>query len=546
MRSRASEAVLTVLVAVILTLIMSWPLAPKASYVGRLNTNDGKWSIWSTAWVARTLVEDPRSLYDANIFYPHHDTLAYSEPNLVAGAMGAPVWWATRNPYLVHNVAVLLGFVLAQLAMYLLVRHLTGHRGASAVAAVCFAFCPFAFSRIPHIQLLMTAGLPFSLLALHRFVERATAARAVVLGLAIAVQALACGYYGIYAGLLVGAGIVFYGVTRRLWRQPRYALMVLAAAAVAIAVVLPFFMPYIRLKAATGFGRALGETELYSADWQSYLAAAAWLHLWRLKWLVSWTDVLYPGTVALAFGLAALAMGRRAAPSKGHADDVVFYGGVGALALWASFGPKGGLYSVLHEGLVLFSWLRAPSRIGVVVTLALCVLAGFAIDRLVRDRRRGPVIASALVLVALADLFVAPLHLNEAPPLPAAYRVLAQAPKGPVAEFPFFYRSVDQHRHAEYMLESAFHWRPLINGYSDYMPPDFAAMLIPISTFPTREAFDILHRLGARYVILHTNLYHRDAWRGVTARLDQYREYLRPLCKEGSVWLFEIVGWPSA
>jgi hypothetical protein len=544
MRSRVSEAVLTVLVATLLTIVMSWPLAPKAGFAGRLNTNDGKWSIWSTAWVARTLVEDPRSLYDANIFYPHRNTLAYSEPNLVAGAMVAPVWWATRNPYLVHNVAVLLGFVLAQLGMYLLVRHFTGHRGAAAVAAVSFAFCPYIFSRIPHIQLLMTAGLPFSLLALHRFVERPSAARSLVLGLVIATQALACGYYGIYAGLIIGAGVVFYAVSRGLWRVRRYWGFAFLAGAVSILVVLPFFVPYLQLKATTGFGRALGETEIYSADWQSYLAASAWLHRWRLPLLVKWTDVLYPGTLALVLGLATLAMGRRAAPKNGHADDVMFYGGVGAIAFWASLGPKAGLYSVLHEGIVLFSWLRAPSRIGILVTMALCVLAGFAVERLVRNLRRGHMVAAGLVVIALADLIVAPLSLNEAGPLPQAYRVLAQSPSGPVAEFPFFYRLMDQHRHAEYMLPSTFHWRPLINGYSDYLPPDFSAMLIPISSFPTQESFNILHRLGARYAIFHVNLYHRVAWKAVTERLEQYKEYLRPLCKEGTVWLYEIVGWP--
>ena len=459
--------------------------------------------------------------------------------------MVAPVWWASRNPYLVHNVAVLLGFILAELGMYLLVRHLTGNRGASAVAAVGYGFCPFVFSHLPHIQLLMTAGLPVSLLALHRLVERPSVPRSLVLGLVIAIQALACGYYGVYAGLMVASGVIFYAATRGLWRQPRFWGLVSMAAATSVLVVLPFFVPYLSLKAETGFGRAVGETQTYSANWQSYLAAAAWLHQWRLPLLGTWSDVLYPGTIALLGGIAALVMGRKAAPRNGHGDDVVFYAGLGAIACWASFGPKGGLYTVLHESIVLFSWLRAPARIGIVVTLALCVLAGMAIDRLVRSLRRGQLITGALVVVALADLFVAPLDLRDAPPLPQAYRVLAQVPYGPVAEFPFFYRSIDAHRHAEYMLWSTFHWRPLINGYSDYIPPEFSKMLIPISSFPTPESFGILHRLSARYVIFHINLYHHLAWKDVAERIEINKDYLRPLCKEGSVWLYEIVGWPA-
>ena len=107
----------------------------------------------------------------ANIFYPQRNALAFSEANLVEGALGVPVWLATKNPYATHNAVALLSFVIAFAGAYYLVRHLTGHRGAALVAAVLYAFCPFAFARTAHIQLLFTGGIPFCLLAFHRLVE---------------------------------------------------------------------------------------------------------------------------------------------------------------------------------------------------------------------------------------------------------------------------------------------------------------------------------------------------------------------------------------
>jgi hypothetical protein len=44
-------------------------------------------AIWNVAWVARTLVTDPLHVFDANIFYPHRQTLSYSESNLGAGIL---------------------------------------------------------------------------------------------------------------------------------------------------------------------------------------------------------------------------------------------------------------------------------------------------------------------------------------------------------------------------------------------------------------------------------------------------------------------------
>ena len=51
----------------------------------------------------------------------------------------------------------------------------------------------------PQIQLELTAGLPFTLLAFHRLADRPSIPRGAALGAVMAVQALCCGYYGIFA-----------------------------------------------------------------------------------------------------------------------------------------------------------------------------------------------------------------------------------------------------------------------------------------------------------------------------------------------------------
>ena len=121
----------------------------------------------------------------------------------------------------------------------------------------------------------------------------------------------------------------------------------------------------------------------------------------------------------------------------------------------------------------------------------------------------------------------------EARPVAPAYESLRKWPYGPVAEFPFFYLRMDFPRHAEYMLYSTAHWRPLINGYSDHIPPEFRAMVVPLSSFPNPESFAILKQLRAQYVVFHLNLYDRRAVVELKARIDEYREYLRPIRHRG-------------
>ena len=257
------ELTLVVLTAFTLAVALTYPLAFRIDAIGRVNTDDGRWSIWVVSWVAHALATNPFGVFNANIFYPHTSTLAYSEANIGAGAIGVPVWVLTQNPYLTHNVVVLIGFVVAYAGAYYLIRYLTGSRPAAVVAGVLYAFCPYIFARTAHIQLLLTGGLPFCMLAFHRLVDRPTVPRAVTLGLLISAQSLACAYYGVFAILMVGVGTLLFAVTRGLWRSRDYWIGIGLAAFVSVAFTLPFFLPYLHVQSETGFARTLDDARQY-------------------------------------------------------------------------------------------------------------------------------------------------------------------------------------------------------------------------------------------------------------------------------------------
>ncbi len=560
MRQRGlTEAAAVVAGALLLTAALTYPLIVKLDRVGRLNTDDGRYALWNVAWVADALIVHPATLFDANIFYPARRALAFSEANIGAGAVAVPAWGLTGNPYLAYNTVVFFAFAMGAAGAYYLVRHLSDSREAATVGAVLFAFCPFIFARTAHIQLLMSFGLPFSLLAFHRLVALPGVGRAVALGVVLWVQALSCAYYGIFAGLIVGLGTLVFAVTRGLWRSPRYWLLIALAAVVAMGLTAPFFLPYVQVQ-QDGFARTVEEARDYSANGGAWLASSAWAHRWWLPRIEGFSEVLFPGVLATLLGLAGLVRGLRRPSTNAHTpgphagptapvlarDVVVFYGLVAAIAFWASFGPDAGLYRVLYNTVPVFSFLRAPARIGIVVPMALVVLASAVLAPWLRARRRPAVWTAALVVLAAFELNGAPLTgFRDAPAVPEAYRVLARLPRGAVAEFPYFYRRGDFPRHAEYMLGSTVHFQPLINGYSDHIPADWRAQVVPLSSFPTRESFGILGVIGARYVVFHLQGYDRRSRERLLERLQTYGRFLRPLVQQDDVWLYEIVDWPN-
>ncbi len=545
-----AEAGVVIAVAFLLTTALTYPLVFKIDRVGRINTNDGLFSLWTVAWVAHALTSDPRNLFNANIFHPHTGTLAFSEANLVAGAVGAPAWALTENPYLTLNVAVVFGFVASFAGAYYLARYLTGSRGAALTAAVMFAFCPFVFARTAHIQLLLTFGLPWSMLAFHRLVDRPTVWRSVTLGLALWVTALSCAYYGIFAGLMVGLGTLLFAWTRRLWRRRDYWVGITLAAFVSMALTLPFFMPYIVVQRELGFARTLGDARMYSADGGAWLASSAWAHRWWLPAISPFDEVLFPGIFTTVLGLLGVWIGLRQrwpedAPARPPRDVIYFYVILGLIAFWASFGPDFGLYTALFNTIPVFSFLRAPARMGIITTLSLTVLAAIALASWPRLTQRA-VPAAIVALIVTAELMPAPLvMLRDAHPVEKAYQALSMLPRGPVAEFPYFYERQTWPRHSLYLLKSTAHWQPLVNGYSDHIPADFRESVIPLSTFPSRSAFELLAKVGTRYVVFHLALYDVRSREILLQRIKSYEAYLRPIVREEDVWLFEIVGSPN-
>src|SRR6516162_2572890 len=119
-------------VCLLLAVVHTWPPALHPARYSRNDNADTQLNEWILAWVAHQLPRDPAHLFEANIFYPAHDALAFSEPLIVPALMGAPLAWLGASPVLVYNLVLLAGFALTAFVTCVLVREWT----ASAVAGL--------------------------------------------------------------------------------------------------------------------------------------------------------------------------------------------------------------------------------------------------------------------------------------------------------------------------------------------------------------------------------------------------------------------------
>jgi hypothetical protein len=512
MTSRPRQWHLVLLLGAVLVASYTWPLLPRLDRIGRADSPDGQYGLWQATWVARAIVTDPLHVYDANIFYPHRSTLAFSEPSLLAGVMGVPAYVATKSPYATHNLAVLGYFLLSFVSAYALGRYVTGEGLPAVACGVAYAFSPFMFARTAQLPMLGTFGLPLCLLALHRFVDAPSLWTAAAIGGALCLQALSCGYYTVFAVLIVGLGMIYFGALDGRWRSAPYWRFGAAAAAISIALCLPVFWPHLQLVRAQGFSRPMSEAAQFSADWRAWFASSAWAHRWMLPLLGSWNEVLFPGFLPIGLGLWGASLGLREettarARSVSVRALVGFYVLLAVVAGWSAFGPDGGLYQILYKTVPLFSFIRAAGRFGIVVTLCCAVLMSLSLARISRSGSRGRMIATALVVLLGVELFSGPRPMTPALPVSAVYRVLAEQPRGAVMEFPFFSRQLDLN--ARYVLMSTAHWQPIVNGFGAFWPADIQQLASETQSFPSPDALARVRAWGVRYVIVHTALFAR-------------------------------------
>jgi len=283
--------------------------------------------------------------------------------------------------------------------MFLLVRHLTGHAGAGAVAALLYAFSHYRFGHLSHVQLLSYQWLPLMLVGLHRCVTHGGRWRDVTLtAVAFAMQALSSGYYAYFAAVALGLFIIWSAAPATRPSLGRVGRRAAVAAAVVALLLTPVFLPYYLVRRELTVSRSVDEIRLYSARPTSYLATPP-----GNRWLGEVTrpfrrpeGELFPGAVMLFLAMAGAVtvLGRVALRS----DEPTATPPVVAVPTDGLGGPPARHYA---------SWLRGLDflfTVFLVLTLANAILLGGFALRIgpLRVSQRQFVGPFALIVGALA------------------------------------------------------------------------------------------------------------------------------------------------
>jgi hypothetical protein len=536
----------------VLSVILTYPLIRDLGHAVPGDLGDPLLNLWILAWdFHKGLRFAAHDFWQANVFYPAPDVLAYSEHLFASALLGLPVYLFSGSLIVTYNLLFLSSFALSGWGMYLLVRELTEREAPALVCGAIFAFCPFRFGHLWQIQLQTAQWIPFVFLFLNRFLKRRSYRNLLLFTLFFLLQALSCGYYALFTGLFAGLFIGYSVYVQRELLSWDLCRKLLISAFVILFCAAPFLYPYLQVRRLYGLSRSVGETIQFSADLTSYISAP-WINkVWGpiTQKFNKVEGQLHPGLtlVVLAAMGAAFSLKRgRAAPSQRRMAGFALLTAISALVF--SLGPKvqllgrfvfPGPYYFVYMLVPGFDGLRAPARLGLFFVFGAALLAGYGILAIMQRTRNPKMIASILGALILVEYYSAPIQMATVPgkgePLPVYQWLAKQTENFPIVELPV--RSLD----VEYNYFSVFHWKDLVNGYSGYYPPWSRPVRTLLETFPSSAALDFLEEIGVRFVIVHTGKFDLETNGSIASASSHFGDRLRRIESFGQDEVYEVI-----
>jgi hypothetical protein len=482
---------------------------------------DPVFNLWVLKWGVHQIRLGLPDVWNANIFYPTKGTLTFSDHLLGPAAQLALFETVIPNAIAGYNFLLFTAFVGSALATCWVIKRAEMSWAAAVLAGWMFAFSPFRFSQVAHLQLLIAQWIPLTLWFWDRLLTRRTAKNA----------ALFLFFYllnltgGCYLAYMIHVPLLALLASRILSERRELispgSLRVLAPVALVAAVAVGgLFLPYIRVSRSLGLSRTPHEVYRYGATLASYFS---------------------PAPQNVYFGPAARerlqeVLGPRGARLFSRSENALFAGflptilfGVGAVTVWRR--RREGLPDPWERGLAIsglicfalsfpqiyeplmrvipgLAGLRVPSRFYFLLSFSLVWFAARGADVLLRRmpaRGARMALAAALALILAVELTPRPLRWVPLPreeQIPEAYRWIAREPSvKALIELPIHADNSE----TAYVYNSTVHWKPIANGFSGYRPPSHEALVERIHFLPETDGFDLLRETWITHLVVHAS-----------------------------------------
>ena len=491
---------------------------------------------WIQNWVVHSLFTNPLEIFQANTYYPYHNTLAYSDAFFISSVLGFPALWLLKEPVVLFNFTFISSLIMLGFFTYLLSMYLTKNFLASFLSGLLLVFSPAVLDKRVHLQVLAIQWVPLALLFFFLFINKKKSRYFILSIIFFIVQTLNSflpGYFIIFSYVVIS---VFAFMKKKLsWSvllRKKHMLVCFLAAL----LLLPVIVPYYQVSQEFSYTRDIREAIHYALQPEDLLVPNDDSRLQSIMTtLTHQKDFKTPvevknGYIGFVFSLLVIyAFFRFINRIKKNSFYFSALFMTGIVGLITSLGPALHLfrktihhpfpiilpYALFYYVLPGFNGFRNSARFEMLFVLCSAVSVGILLHEITkRMQQRKRVLLFLALFAGIVAEFRFPMQFIKAPQLkdfPPVYRWVATTPREAVIiELPVYNWYMAPYINNQRMRQfySTQHFRKTVSGASGFSPPPWQQFVEKtVSEFPSPESLRQLKQKRIQYLLVYKKEY---------------------------------------
>lgn len=484
---------------------------------------------WIQNWVIHALTTNPFSLFEANIYYPYHNSLAFSEHFLISSILSILPYKIIGEPIAVVNFTLISSLIMLGFFMYLLIYYLTKDFILSILGGLLIIFSPVTLDKVVHLQILSIQWIPLSLLFFLIFLNKYKT-RYLILSLVFFViqtyNSFLPGYFIIFTYLILYVNLYIY---KRIVFKKVVTKRNILITFLFILLLIPIIVPYYKVSREFNYTRDIRDAIHFALQPQDLLYPNQYTKFQAsLVKIFPSNSLSRTGYVGFAFSILTIItlvyfLTRFKKKEIAYNSFVI----TAIFGLLMSFGPllhwNGRTihdpfpvplpYALLYYIFPGFQGIRNSARWEMLFVLMMSVAISWFLFRVLKEKSSIKRNFMYIILISIVVIeYNFPMKFVEVPQkkdFPKVYKWLTTTSQNAkVIELPIYNWNMWPYTHNELLRQyyGTIHFRKTVNGYSGFSPIPWQKMIVEtMSEFPSGSSISYFKKIGVNYIVIHKN-----------------------------------------
>ncbi len=512
---------------------------PLVFHMGDMATRNGDELViaWIQNWVIHIITSGKIvSLFNANLYYPFHNTFAYSEALITSSIISLIPFELSKQPLVVVNITFISSLILLGFSLYLLSFYLTKSFLPSLLSGVLVIFSPDVLDKTAHLQIMAIEWVPLAILFFIVFINTQKTRHLVISLVFFLMQtynSFLPGYFIVFSYAII---FLYFYFSDKEKAKAIISRKNIALVLFSFLLVVPIAIPYYQVSYEFHYVRDIRDTIHFALQPEDFLYAGSTsrLHslLLKIPYIkqVSPVGEIKPGFIGFIFTILSLySLWIFVKNFRKNNTYINLFSIIALTGLLLSLGPALHLnrqtihkpfpillpYGLLYYLIPGFKGIRDTERWEMLFIVGIAVVIAMVMQKLLRNYAVSKRMLVYLFLFAgvIAE-FKFPLQLYNVPPVnnfPKVYSWLSTTPQDTkIIILPIYNWGMWPHTAQEIWREyfGTIEFRKMVNGYSGFSPPPWQHLVEDLyQNFPRGNTVMTIKKLGINYIIVDKKEY---------------------------------------